>query len=63
MVEPVSDTVEAGLAHPYIDLRTRWLVMPGGKTVFTGEERQGMRWPPCPCCGASIGVAKIDVTC
>lgn len=59
----MSTGADTGPAHPYIDLQTLQLVMPGGKTVLTGEEWRQVCWPPCPHCGATIGVDQVDVTC
>lgn len=47
--------------QPYIDLRTLSLVMPG-RNAFTGEQWREMVWPPCPKCGETIDVDRVDVT-
>ncbi|WP_119728351.1 hypothetical protein [Thermomonospora amylolytica] len=48
--------------HPYIDLATLQLVMPAGKTILTGEEWQRTVWPPCPKCGTTVEVDRVELT-
>lgn len=49
-------------SQPYIDLRTLDVVLPHGKTMITGEEWRNMAWPPCPKCGETIDVDRLEVT-